>query len=67
MPREIFSSPLVFCSGFFSSKECDWLSERDKWKDLNGEVDPSALRLVFKYGANHLYVKINLGKRYTSL
>lgn len=30
MPREIFSSPFVFCSGGFSSKECDWLSERDK-------------------------------------
>lgn len=36
-------------------------------KDLNGEVDPNESRLVYKYGANHLYVKINLGKRYASL
>lgn len=48
-------------------KECDWLSEHDKIEDLNGEVDPNESRLVYKYGANHLYVKINLGERYASL
>lgn len=49
-------------------KECDWLSEHDKiegfeWRGGSERVT-SGIQI---YGANHLYVKINLGKRYASL